>query len=539
MSESHSLSSIQGVQQGFPLSRESLSRWEYEINYAREVTRSKHPSAQLSRASAWLKLFKALQGYDVTKIGHYKEDVDTLLVFAGLFSAVLAAFSIESYKLLQPDAGQVSIQLLSQISLQLNAFSVNASSATSSYQSTIPTQLSEFKPSAAVVVLNILWFIALIFCLMTASLGMLVKQWFREYFSNDSTPEASLRIRYNRHRSLERCRLDKPWSFLDPGPLVDESRIRISTEQDEAIWTEADSLFFDDKLVEETAHVCLASLEGPALVRCAQGVVQRRQHNAEPADLSNFGQDSVSLALVNALIRELRVQVVQSGRVEWKPWMGEAYGFMLDTWTYCSSDIGRNYLADFLIATLKQDWPLSEYILRWKPQHSLHVLSFALNDRNDRLKNHPDFDLFYLLKQVLRSVRLLLTLGPLPCHGFNQVPVEPPPSYSCIVGTLFACLNATQVRSRMRMEAARNQTQQFTDEVVQLIDDHIEMALRWVPGTGSNSGQDLRPDEDWGVPISMLRKITNDVKGITYVNFPRRTWMDDLKKLQSNFQANK
>lgn len=91
----------------------------------------------------------------------------------------------------------------------------------------------------------------------------------------------------------------------------------------------------------------------------------------------------------------------------------------------------------------------------------------------------------------------------------------------------------------MRMEAARNQTQQFTDEVVQLIDDHIEMALRWVPGTGSNSGQDLRPDEDWGVPISMLRKITNDVKGITYVNFPRRTWMDDLKKLQSNFQANK
>lgn len=313
---------------------------------------------------------------------------------------------------------------------------------------------------------------------------MLVKQWFREYFSNDSTPEASLRIRYNRHRSLERwyvfviagglpsllqlalalfyiglcifafqfhyslfcgvlpvvaiwfayyafvltaplfssrcpykspsltsitqslrryihhlresfhlSRLDKPWSFLDPGPLVDESRIRISTEQDEAIWTEADSLFFDDKLVEETAHVCLASLEGPALVRCAQGVVQRRQHNAEPADLSNFGQDSVSLALVNALIRELRVQVVQSGRVEWKPWMGEAYGFMLDTWTYCSSDIGRNYLADFLIATLKQDWPLSEYILRWKPQHSLHVLSFALNDRNDRLSE------FYSIQQ--------------------------------------------------------------------------------------------------------------------------------------------
>lgn len=311
---------------------------------------------------------------------------------------------------------------------------------------------------------------------------MLVKQWLREYLSNDSTsPQALARIRYSRHRSLERwcvftiagalpsllqvalasffvalclfvwqfhlalfccittavtiwflfyafvlfapifssrCPYKSPslrsttqsvrhyvhkvlreilrtpelWngflSFLDPGPLVEESDIRVNQEKDEEIWTEADTLFFDDKLVKDTVHICLAEVDGPAIVRCAQGITKRRELKPQPANLIEFGQDSVSLALVNALLREIRDQVDEKEILEWKPWMGDAYSLLLENWKFCSPNVGKTYLADFVFFVIQQDWFVSEHILRWNPTLSLPVLSFALEDSNERLGKH-------------------------------------------------------------------------------------------------------------------------------------------------------
>ncbi|KAK7686502.1 hypothetical protein QCA50_010100 [Cerrena zonata] len=42
------------------------------------------------------------------KVKDYKEYIDTLLVFAGLFSAVTSAFLIESYMLLKPDTSETT-----------------------------------------------------------------------------------------------------------------------------------------------------------------------------------------------------------------------------------------------------------------------------------------------------------------------------------------------------------------------------------------------------------------------------------------------
>ena len=44
---------------------------------------------------------------------------------AGLFSAILTAFIVEAYKLLQPDSAALSTQVLLQISQQLTSLSVN------------------------------------------------------------------------------------------------------------------------------------------------------------------------------------------------------------------------------------------------------------------------------------------------------------------------------------------------------------------------------------------------------------------------------
>ncbi|EKM61825.1 uncharacterized protein PHACADRAFT_58233, partial [Phanerochaete carnosa HHB-10118-sp] len=50
--------------------------------------------------------------YDGGRVTGYSEDIDTLLVFAGLFSAILSAFVVQTYQLLQPDNLDATNRLL-------------------------------------------------------------------------------------------------------------------------------------------------------------------------------------------------------------------------------------------------------------------------------------------------------------------------------------------------------------------------------------------------------------------------------------------
>ncbi|EEB99793.1 hypothetical protein MPER_00435, partial [Moniliophthora perniciosa FA553] len=47
----------------------------------------------------------------------WRDDIDTLLVFAGLFSAVVTAFAIESYQWLDEDPADTTVALLTQLIL--------------------------------------------------------------------------------------------------------------------------------------------------------------------------------------------------------------------------------------------------------------------------------------------------------------------------------------------------------------------------------------------------------------------------------------
>ncbi|KAI0071096.1 hypothetical protein K474DRAFT_1669377 [Panus rudis PR-1116 ss-1] len=144
--------------------------------------------------------------HDETKVRDCKEDMDTLLVFAGLFSAVLTAFNIESYKSLDQDP---SVLLLTQISAQLaNMNSENSNS---------PLNLagSEAPRSPQAVRVNSLWFASLVCSLVTASLAILVKQWLREYMAQDNTlPRARVRVRYWRYLGLQGWRVFEIAAFL-------------------------------------------------------------------------------------------------------------------------------------------------------------------------------------------------------------------------------------------------------------------------------------------------------------------------------------
>ena len=60
-----------------------------------------------------------------------------------------------------------------------------------------------YSPSSTAIRINSLWFASLVFSLATASFGMLVKQWLREYLACEYTsPQARLRIRQRRNPGL-------------------------------------------------------------------------------------------------------------------------------------------------------------------------------------------------------------------------------------------------------------------------------------------------------------------------------------------------
>ncbi|KAJ7481924.1 hypothetical protein FB451DRAFT_1130356, partial [Mycena latifolia] len=92
---------------------------------------------------------------------------------AGLFSASLTAFLIESYRTLSPDQGQVTIAILAHISQQLAA-----GSNSSAFELPSPRESS---PTATSLACNILWFISLCLSLSCALIATLVEQWARDF----------------------------------------------------------------------------------------------------------------------------------------------------------------------------------------------------------------------------------------------------------------------------------------------------------------------------------------------------------------------
>jgi hypothetical protein len=68
-----------------------------------------------------------------------------------------------------------------------------------------PALSTPFEASLAAIRVNVLWFASLIISLVTASFGMLVKQWLREYLAVENpSPQARLRIRHFREPELKR-----------------------------------------------------------------------------------------------------------------------------------------------------------------------------------------------------------------------------------------------------------------------------------------------------------------------------------------------
>ncbi|KAH9886472.1 hypothetical protein C8Q73DRAFT_618917, partial [Cubamyces lactineus] len=161
------------------------------------------------KAEAWSGTTEVVKAYSDKMVQRMNKEIDTLLIYAGLFSVILTAFNVQSYPLLQPTPPNPTLAALFQISAQLSSFSINPPFV----NSTAPTFLqalagvstrSASPPPAWAVWLNVFWFSSLICSLAAASISITVKQWLNHYalrLSGASRDVARLRqFRLNRLR---------------------------------------------------------------------------------------------------------------------------------------------------------------------------------------------------------------------------------------------------------------------------------------------------------------------------------------------------
>ncbi|KZV96329.1 hypothetical protein EXIGLDRAFT_643272 [Exidia glandulosa HHB12029] len=151
---------------------------------------------EVTPEEAWQKCHHLVEKYDKGLCESYREQIDTLLVFAGLFSAVVTAFAVESYKWLQDDPTDTSAELLRQI-VQLLA------NGTDSTPIAVPS-LGRSLPDAAAARINLYWFLSLTLSLSTALVGIVCKQWVREYERDvGQSPREALGVRQVKFEGLE------------------------------------------------------------------------------------------------------------------------------------------------------------------------------------------------------------------------------------------------------------------------------------------------------------------------------------------------
>ncbi|KAJ7456138.1 hypothetical protein FB451DRAFT_1143580, partial [Mycena latifolia] len=166
-----------------------------------------NPSDEAAAARLWAVYISEAEKYDKALVESWKSDMEGMLIFAGLFSASLTAFIIESYKTLVPDPSESTAQLLAQISQQL--------AATANGSTFLPPALPVFTPPVTSLACNILWFISLGLSLSCALIATLLEQWARDFLHRAdmrSAPAIRARIfsylyyglkRFNMHTVVE------------------------------------------------------------------------------------------------------------------------------------------------------------------------------------------------------------------------------------------------------------------------------------------------------------------------------------------------
>ncbi|KAF8595971.1 hypothetical protein BDV93DRAFT_395616, partial [Ceratobasidium sp. AG-I] len=127
-------------------------------------------------AAVWRMYREEAMEHDEELVNGQNQNLDMMLLFAALFSAVLSAFLIESKKLLEQDPADASLKLLLLIAQSQQRIEQGAPRAISP-----PIELPNFSVSQSARWINGLWFISLGLSLSAALVALLAKEWLAAF----------------------------------------------------------------------------------------------------------------------------------------------------------------------------------------------------------------------------------------------------------------------------------------------------------------------------------------------------------------------
>ncbi|PPQ85215.1 hypothetical protein CVT25_010085, partial [Psilocybe cyanescens] len=130
----------------------------------------------------------------------WKDEVQNVLIFSGLFSAIVTAFLIQSQTDLLPDPAQESVQLLRQIAAQ----------------SAGKEWVVQADPGidAISIVVNVFWFLSLVLSLTTALMGIVSLQWILFHIRSLGDGNESLGLPYMHSLGLYQSHIPHVFSSL-------------------------------------------------------------------------------------------------------------------------------------------------------------------------------------------------------------------------------------------------------------------------------------------------------------------------------------
>ncbi|SJL04778.1 uncharacterized protein ARMOST_08148 [Armillaria ostoyae] len=166
---------IFGMKRSNPTVRKGNDTYDYEQKYPEDAPYKEAAPA----ARVWRTYEDESRNHDANMVEESRDNVDVLLVFAGLFSAVVTTFVVQTSQSLQADYAAMSASLLYETVLIQRAIA-NGSPVNSISPSPLNPTIA-FVPATTDVWVNGLWFTSLFLSLTTALVAVLVKQWLHHY----------------------------------------------------------------------------------------------------------------------------------------------------------------------------------------------------------------------------------------------------------------------------------------------------------------------------------------------------------------------
>ncbi|KAL1672402.1 hypothetical protein EV122DRAFT_195596, partial [Schizophyllum commune] len=192
--------------------RYTTSDVDYEKKYAPDA----YGEEMSSKARVWSVYNDETQIVDGERVKALNGTLDVLLVFAGLFSAVVTTFVAQSSQALNPDYTQITASLVYELVRMQRAAAVGSNNPVPLSQLSFGSKTSEMND----LWVNGMWLVSLTLSLLTALFSVLAKQWIQHYNSlSAGSPRDRAILRQYRIDGFERWKVPSIVGFL-PGLLT-------------------------------------------------------------------------------------------------------------------------------------------------------------------------------------------------------------------------------------------------------------------------------------------------------------------------------